>query len=112
MEGRESLIEPLFERAEEYSKMNYELLKMKSLDKAASVTSILFSRLLFVALVLFFVFALTVAAALWLGTLLGQNYYGFLVMATLYAIGGVLLLLLHPMIKSRVANAIIVQMLN
>jgi len=112
METTISSLEPLLERAEEYGKTTFELLKLKSLDKTATVASAFISRLVLTSVIILFVFTLTVAAALWLGDELGKNYYGFLIVASFYALVAIILLLIHPFIKTRVNNSIIKQLLN
>ncbi len=112
METKTDLIEPLLERAESYSKTSFELLKLKALDKAADVSATLFSRSLFILIVSFFAILLNIGIALWLGDLLGKSYYGFLIVASCYALAGIILLIIHPFIKSRVNNAIIRQLFN
>ena len=112
MEAKANLIEPLLERAEQYSKTSFELLKLKSLDKTADVTSTLISRLLLIIVLSLFALTLNIGIALWLGDLLGKNYYGFLVVASFYGLIGIILFFTHPLIKARVNNSIITQMLN
>jgi len=112
METKVKLIEPLLERAEQYSKTSFELLKLKSLDKTADISSSLISRLLLVFVLLLFVLTLNIAIALWLGDLLGKNYYGFLIVASFYGLGGIILFYIHPLIKANINNSIIKQMLN
>jgi len=107
-----SLVEPLIERAEQFGKTTFELLKLKSLDKAADVTSSLISRLVFAVVVSVFTFTLSIAIALWLGTLLGKNYYGFFIVAAFYGIAGIILFFIHSAIKTKASNIIIKQMLN
>lgn len=112
MESKSNLIDPLLEKAEAYTKTSFELLKLKTVDKTADVTSTLASRSLFTLIVSFFAFALNIAIALWLGDLLGKAYYGFLIVASCYLLVGVILLIIHPFIKGRVSNVIIRQLLN
>lgn len=112
MEPKTNILEPLLEKAEAYSKTSFELIKLKTLDKTADVSSTLFSRSLFVLIVSFFAFTLNIAIALWLGDLLGKTYYGFLIVASCYALAGIILLIIHPFIKARVNNAIIKQLFN
>lgn len=112
MEAKASLIEPLLERVEEYSKTSFELLKLKSLDKTADVMSTLISRLLLAIVLALFSFALNIAIALWIGDLLGKNYYGFLAVASFYGLIGIILFFMHPLIKARVNNSVITQILN
>jgi hypothetical protein len=112
METKMKSLDPLLEKAEAYSKTSLELLRLKTLDKAADVSSVLASRSLFTLAVCFFAFTINIAVALWLGDLLGKAYYGFLIVATCYALVGVILLIIHPFIKARVNNAIIRQLFN
>lgn len=112
MEAKENFIEPLLERAEQFSKTSFELLKLKSIDKTADVGSSLTSRFLLVIVLSLFALTLNIAIALWLGDLLGKNYYGFLVVAAFYGLIGIVLYFTHPLIKARVNNSIIKQMLN
>lgn len=112
METKINALEPLLEKAEAFSKTSLELIKLKALDKTADVSSTLASRSLFTLIVLFFVFTLNIAIALWLGDLLGKAYYGFLILASFYALAGIVLLIIHPFIKSRVNNAILKQLIN
>jgi pheromone shutdown protein TraB len=112
MEPQKNLIEPLMERVEAYGKTSLELLRLKTLAKTADVTSSLLSRSLFILLVSLFVFTLNIAVALWIGDLLGKNYYGFFIVAGFYALVSVILLIVHPSIKKSVSNTIIKQLFN
>ena len=111
-ETKTDLIEPLLERAEAYTKTSFELLKLQALDKAADVSATLFSRSLFILIVSFFAILVNIGIALWLGDILGKSYYGFLIVASCYALVGIILLIIHPFIKARVNNAIIRQLFN
>lgn len=105
-------MEPLLESAEAYSNTSMEIIKLKTLDKTAAVTTSLITGSLLTVIVSFIVFTINIAIALWLGELLGKTYYGFLVIAACYALAGVILLLIHPFVKSRVSNAVIRQLLD
>ena len=112
MDIQTNLIEPLLERAEAYSKTSVELIKLKALAKTADISSSLISKSLLALVVSFFAFLLNIAIALWLGDILGKNYYGFLIVAACYAIAAIIILIIHPSIKARVSNAIIKQLFN
>ena len=112
METQKNFIDPLLEKAEAYGKTSFELVKMKALAKTADVTSTLFSRSLFILLVSFFAFTMNIAVALWIGDLLGKNYYGFLIVAGFYALASIILLMVHPAVKTRVNDTIIKQLFN
>jgi hypothetical protein len=112
MTVNETFIEPLLQKAEDYGKASFDLFKLKALDKSAEVTSSVISRLFFVIALTFFFLILNIALALWLGDILGKNYYGFFIVALFYGIVTAVLFFLHPSIKTRVSNSIITQMLN
>jgi hypothetical protein len=112
MQSKTSLIEPLLERVEEFGKTSFELLKLKSVDKTADLSAILISRLLVVIILSIFVITLNIALAMWLGDLLGKNYYGFLIVASFYGLIGIGLYFFHPLIKASLKNFIITQMLK
>ena len=112
METHTNLIEPLLEKVEAYGKTSFELFKLKALAKTADVSSSLISRMLFILFLSFFLLTLNIAAALWIGDLLGKNYYGFLIVAGFYALASVILLIVHAALKTRVNNTIIKQLFN
>lgn len=112
MENNTGPIESLLLQAEQYGKTSIELVRLKSIDKTTDVASTFFSRALLMIVVAFFTLTLTIAVSFWLGELLGKTYYGFLVMASVYAVVGLILFLCHPAIKARMANSILMQILN
>jgi hypothetical protein len=112
MDTQKNLIDPLFEKAESYGKISFELLRLKALDKTADVSSTLLSRLLFILLAAVFAFTINIAVALWIGDLLGKAYYGFFIVAGFYALAAIIILIAHPSIKNRVNNNIIKQLFN
>jgi hypothetical protein len=107
-----NILEPLLEKAGDYGKTSFEILKLKALDKTADVSAKLISRSLFVLIISFFAFLLNIAIALWLGDLLGKAYYGFLIVGACYGIAGIVLLILHPFIRNRVNNNLVKQLFN
>jgi membrane-associated HD superfamily phosphohydrolase len=113
METPRSVIETLYERAEEYSKTSYELTKLKSLETTTVVVSTLISRLSVVIMFSLFALVLNIGIALWLGELLGKSYYGFFIVAGFYLIAGsVFHFFLHGWIKKPVSELIITQALQ
>lgn len=112
MESKAFLLEPLFERVEEYGKTSFELLKLKSVDKTADIASSVTSRVLFTVIVFLFAITLNTAVALFLGDMLGKAYYGFLAVASFYGLLAIILFFIHPNIKGYVKNKIILKMLN
>ena len=112
METRDNLFEPLIERVEQYGKTNLQLLKLKSIEKGADISSALISRITLLFAILFFLLSINTALALWIGDLLGKIYYGFFAIGLLYAIIGVILYLVHPSIKQRINNSIITKVVE
>jgi hypothetical protein len=112
METNAESIDLLLTRAEEFSKTNLELLKLKSIDKAADVGSTIISRLLLVLAISLFSLTFTIAISFWLGDVLGKVFYGFFLVALIYGVLGLVLFVIHPRIKIRVENEIIIKMTN
>jgi hypothetical protein len=112
METKTDFINPLIERIEGYGNTTVELIKLKTVEKTAEISSTVISRLLILIAVSAFILTINIAIALWLGDVLGKNYYGFLVIAAFYAIISLVLCVVHSSIKSRINNSIIKQLLN
>ena len=86
MEDTIKTIETLLERAAEYGITNFELIKLKMLDKISrEVSSFLSHTIVFVIIGSFTLF-LNLGAALWIGELMGKMYFGFFIVAAFYAV--------------------------
>jgi hypothetical protein len=112
MESDATPIELLLSRVEQHNKTTFELLKLKSVAKSADVASTLISRLAVIVALSFFALLFTIGISFWLGDILGKSYYGFLIVAFVYGLTGIILILLQPTIKAHMNNSIITQMLN
>jgi hypothetical protein len=113
MEDAPSLLDSLVERVEDYGKTSFELLKLKTLDKTSEVASLFVSRLLVAVTVSFFLLFVSLGIAYWLGELLGKIYYGFMIVAALYGISGlVVYFFMNKWIRRLVSNSIIQYVLN
>ncbi|MDQ3047782.1 MAG: hypothetical protein M3R27_09560 [Bacteroidota bacterium] len=113
MEDKQTFIEPLIERAEQYGKTSLELLKLNAVDKSAGVISTFVSRGTVVLMLTMFTLIVNIGIALWLGDILGKSYYGFFCVAGFYLVAGIILyFFLHNRIKQSISNSIISQLLN
>ena len=113
MEEQVSSLESLYEKTKEYVNTNIELAKLKALDKASDIVSSLVPKILVSIFVCVFLFILNIAVSLWLGELLGKNYYGFFVVCGFYLLMAIVIHSgLSSTIKKRMANAIISRLLN
>ena len=93
MEEKINFIDPLVEKAEQYGKTSYELLKLKTVEKTADIVSTSVSRGAVVLFLSMFTVIVNIGIALWLGDILGKTYYGFFCVAGFYGIiGGVFLM--------------------
>lgn len=113
MEDQANLVESLIEKGEQYGKTTIELLKLKTLDKSADVTSTLVSWLVVVIFAVLFFLILNIGVALWLGDLLGKSYYGFFVVSGFYALLALTFAIFRKqLIKKPINESIINQVLE
>lgn len=113
MEEHNSIIEPLLEKVEAYGISGFELIKLKSIDKAAEFSSNVISRFFALLSILMFLVIASIGLALWAGELLGKLWYGFFSVAAFYALlGFVLYFLAHNWIKRSISNSFISHIFN
>jgi hypothetical protein len=111
MKEQSENIENLFEKAGEYVETRLELFKLKTALATSDVMSELVARAIMVSIIIIIGMMVNIGIALWIGELLGKNYYGFLVVAGCYSIlGGMLYIFREKWIKFPIANAIIKKM--
>ena len=77
-------VESIFDKAIKYGKTNYELLKLKVLDKVSDSLSSLIPLLVILILLGSFLIFINIGFALWIGEILGKIYFGFLVVGGFY----------------------------
>lgn len=106
-------IATLIERAEVYGKTTLNLLKLNVIDKSADVVSSLISQLAVIMTVVFSVLIISIGLSLWIGKLLGDDFYGFFIIGGFYALLAILLQVFrNQWLKYPVSNSIIRQMLK
>ena len=112
MEEKESLIETLFEKIEDYGKINLELFKLKAINTSADLVSSIVSKLAVFVVIIIIVISLNTGLALWIGDLLGKSYYGFFIVAAFYVLIALILYLVPGIVKAPINDSIILKMLN
>lgn len=113
MENIIKLIESLLERASEYGKTSYELLKLKIVDKTSDVVSSFLSHGFVFILVISFVLFFNLGLAFWLGEILGKICYGFFVVAGFYGMTGMVVhFFFHKRLKKNIGDYIVKQLLK
>jgi hypothetical protein len=113
MEDNTNLIESLLERATEYGKTTFELVKLKVVDKTTdSISSFVPNTIVFMVLgsvLLFF----NLGMAFWLGKITGEFFYGFFIVAGFYAlIAFILYFFMRKWLKRIIYDYIIKQLLK
>lgn len=109
MEENIKLIESLLEKATEYGKTNFEIIKLKVSDKVSDVVSTAVPyyivSLLSIPILIFANFGL----AFWLGEILGKIYFGFFAIAGFYLI---IALFVHFALGKSIKRAIYKYIMN
>ena len=113
MENNVKLIESLLESSFKYGLAEIELIRLKALNKTSDVVSGLVPHAVVFFFFVVFLFFLNFGLAFWLGEILGNNFYGFFVIAAFYAIVGLIMhFFLHKWIKRKIGNFLVKQMFN
>jgi hypothetical protein len=108
MEEEKSHVEVLIEKTGDYARKNIELYKLKAIDKSADVVSTIAADITIISIIVLFVLVINIGLALWLGELLGRNYYGFFLIAGFYALCGIVFYAFRDkLIKHPVRNSIL-----
>ena len=102
----------LIERSEQYTKTAIELLKLKAIDKASTILARSVTSLIIIIPFCFFLMNVSLSLSLWLGSITGKNYYGFMIVAIAHALIGIVLILIFAKIKKRINDRIITEILN
>jgi hypothetical protein len=108
MEDHAKLIEELLEKATEYGKTSFELVKLKALDKTSDVVSSIIPDSIVFVLILSFMLFLNLGLAFWLGEILGKTFLGFFAVAAFWGfIGLIICLFMRKWLKKLISNYII-----
>ena len=111
MEEKSTYIEPLLKKAQEIATVSIDLIEMKFLENMVEVSSTLFSRGLFMISILMALFIASLGLSLWIGTFLGESYFGFLIVAGFYCLIGLIFYFgTHKMVKKTVGDSIVSKM--
>ena len=113
MNEKETILEPLLEKAEDFGKKSFELWKLKAVDKASDIVSTLIPHSVVFVFALIFVLFLNLGIAFWLGELWNSVSLGYFAVAAFYAFCGIIFhFLLHEKFKERIRNSVIKQLLK
>ncbi len=108
-----NVISSLLERVEAFGKTNYDLLKLKTVDKTSDVISTIASRLIAIIIIFVCFLMFTIGIGFWLGKILDNTAFGFFAVALIYGIIGFLFyFFLHKRIKKFVGDFIVREVLK
>lgn len=108
MESTATNVEGLYDQAKKYTEDSLELYKLQAIDRTAVILSSIASRSALALIVVLFTLFINVGISLYLGTLLGALYLGFLVLSGFYVIIGVIVYFFKKeMIEQPIANLVI-----
>lgn len=108
MENKKSTLELLIEKIETFGKTSVELYKCHAVSTSADIVSNLAAKIILSVIIILFVIMANIGAALWIGALLEETYYGFFVVAGFYLLLGIVLYFLrNELIKTPISNGII-----
>ena len=105
MEEKVNLLESLMEKAADYGKTSFELVKLKAIDKSSELVSILVPHSVTFVLFISFMLFISIGLSLWLGDILGKIYYGFFIVALFYCLVAIIVhFFLHLPFKKIVSD--------
>lgn len=93
MKDKAIIVEMLVEKAEDYAKTTIELYKLKAIDKGTDVFTSFISRVVIISIIALFFLLITIGLSLYLGDILGKDYYGFFTVAGFYIVIAAILLI-------------------
>jgi len=112
-EQHSNILESLFDRTTDYLETRADLVKLKAIRKSSELVSGLVSKIVLAIVFCFFLMLINIALGLWLGEMLGKNYYGFFALAGFYLIVGLIIFAGRgKWLKVPVANSIISKINN
>jgi len=113
MESTAQHVKEILSKTGEMIETKAKLWKLKAVDKGSEVVSSVVASLILILLFGLAVLLLSVGLAIIIGQLLGEWYYGFLIMAGVYGLAGLLFYVNRKTwIKEPVSDRIIEQILN
>jgi hypothetical protein len=113
MDDNSKLLETLLDRATEYGKTSYELVKLKAVDKVSDVVSSSVPYTVIIVLIASFMIFFNLGLAFWLGEIIGKTYYGFFVVAAFYLLTGVIIyFFMYKWLKKIICNYFIKKLLK
>lgn len=84
-------VEGLFGELREYVALRIQIAQLKFSSKSSLVASSVLTYMLVFMVAFFFILVLTIGVSLWIGSLMGEWYLGFMIMAGVYLMIGLII---------------------
>jgi protein-S-isoprenylcysteine O-methyltransferase Ste14 len=108
-----SKAEELIEGVKKYISTNYNLIKMRTIERSSTMLSSLLGVILIGLVLLLFVFFASIAAGFYLSYKCGNTYIGFAIVAGFYLLVGIILVLTKKKcLEEPIRDRIIKEILN
>ncbi len=91
MDNKTTNVEELFYKLRDYGDTRLDLFKLKAISKVSGIISSIISGVILVILLLLVIICITIALSFIIGDALGHTYLGFLIMAVVYIIIGLIM---------------------
>ena len=86
MEENTNLIESLLEKAADYGKTSYELVKLNAIDKTSNSISSFFPGTIILLVLSSVLLFFNLGMAFWLGNMVGELFLGFFIVSAFYVL--------------------------
>lgn len=108
MENKTTNVEELFYKLKDYADTRIDIFKLKAISKVSGVISSIISGVVLVLLLFLVLICITIGLALLIGSALGQSWLGFLIMAVIYVIIGLIIFASrNKLLKTPISNKFI-----
>lgn len=112
MENKTANVEELFQKIRDYADVRLELFKLKSINKVSGFMSAIVTMIILVILFSAVLLCITIGLGLLIGEYVG-NAFGFFIVAAIYLIIGLVLYSKRAkLIKTRVSNKLIKELID
>ncbi len=113
MSNKPTSVEELFDKLKDYGNIRLELLKFRIIHKVSGTLADLLVTIILLLIASLVLFCFTIGFALLLGSWLGKLYFGFLIMAGVYIIIGLIFYSgRNKFVKTSVGDKIVRELLD
>ena len=108
MENKTTNVEELFYKLKDYADTRMDLFKLKAISKVSGILSSIISAVVLVLILFMVLICITVGLSLLIGSALGHIWLGFLIMAGIFIIIGLIMFMSRSkLLKTPISNKFI-----